>query len=294
MITSVRFDRLNDGQIALYEMSPATQERHNLTQVIRPAGGGFAYPDFAARDHRLAIPTFLHLNTDSVLNHILNLVEVAGTLGWTTATLVFPTREPYTIEGQPFVVCGFVLIEGGDAVADTEPVASTEQAAALAAEYLAGTQGQDLATVHASIRLALVRQMRQREESTAAWLADEPRRLAEAATRAQVAKRSKDLLLSCLSTEQCTEYETSGSFTVRTRDGQAYRVTSRHAHNVFRLSSIDGEPDMCYCIVSATYVPLPDQMLAQKLLLETDPTSFFRIANHAVLRPPQVEDVHIQ
>lgn len=304
MIVSVRLDRLMDGQLALYDLAPATRPEYDRTHVVRSAQGGFAHADFHLRSSRLVVPTFLHLGgrvddpdqeAEAVVDHLRNLVDAALSLGWRSATLVFPTREPFAVEGQRFVVSGFALLEGNDAVDETEPVQGDDEAASLVLEWLRGTEGRDLAAVHPAVRVALLRQMQRREDASAAWAADEPRRLAAAAQREAASLRARDLLLSCLSPGQAAEFEQEGAFTVPTPEGP-FRITSRHAHNVFRLDPADprgAEPLACYCVVTSTWVPLHDQMLAQKLLLELDPVSFFRIANHQVLRPgwqPVLED----
>lgn len=303
MITSLRLDRLGEGQVALYDLPPVTREdAPGVVLVIRTVSGGFAHVDHQTRASRLFIPTYLQLGGGfrarrgrrqllaDVLTHVGALVHQAEQLGWQSATLVHASREPFVVEGSRYVVSGFVLLEGTDAVDDTEPVQDTAHAVGLVREWIAGTEGRDLSTVHPSIRNALARQMAMREEATRRWLEDEPRRVAEAAARqevtAAITRRARDLLVACLSPSQRAEFEQNETFTVECR-GSRYRVRPHHAHNVDRLDH-DGVPEVNYCVVTTTWVPLYDQMLAQKLLLETDPDTFFATANFSVV-PPRVQ-----
>lgn len=89
--------------------------------------------------------------------------------------------------------------------------------------------------------------------------------------------RSLRLLLSCLDEEQKQELREKRCFKMFGRDGKKYLVTRRQHGNVSLLDENE-KPVMNYCIV-AEGVPIYDQMLTQKLLLEYDPTSFFETAN---------------
>jgi hypothetical protein len=79
---------------------------------------------------------------------------------------------------------------------------------------------------------------------------------------------------SCLSDSQRGEFEASGTFTVRGSSGGRYSISPRYSYNVRDLRT---QEQIC----AGPYedpVPLFDQMLAQKLCLETDETRFRRIA----------------
>jgi hypothetical protein len=252
-------------------------------------GSVVATPHITRPTNRLLVPTHMNLDPEDLPRHIASLTNTAATqLGWTSATLLFVTLEPQLIEGHRYVVCGFALLQGPDAAGDAEPVRDDDEAIALVTEWhQASTMGQDLANVHPAISLALTRQMNRREELSARWLADEPQRLALAAQRHEAATRARDLLRSCLDPTQQADLDSTGAFTVVTPIGR-FRVEPRHAHNVLALppeSDPCQEPTTSHCAVTSSWVPLHDQMLAQKLALDHNPTAFLAIANRAVLRP---------
>ena len=89
-------------------------------------------------------------------------------------------------------------------------------------------------------------------------------------------RRARALLSRLLSREQCTQWETQGFFQVDVAGRGTFRILPRATFNVVQVAS--GE---CYCGVSPTPIPVPDLMLAQKLLLELAPERFFAVANRA-------------
>jgi hypothetical protein len=103
----------------------------------------------------------------------------------------------------------------------------------------------------------------------------EDRRTARAAAQL----RARELLRAHLNDEQRAEYDRRRSFVVETPRGRRYRIKSTSSYNVH--GEVDG---IDYCVqlrsdATARGVPLEDQMLAQKLLLELDEPRFLRIAN---------------
>lgn len=89
--------------------------------------------------------------------------------------------------------------------------------------------------------------------------------------------RARRLLIEDLSPEQRTSFEAHGHFTIEVR-GQRYRIEPRRAQNV-RLLDSAGRIERTYCAHPQDPMPVYDVMLAQKLLLETNPEEFFRLAN---------------
>jgi hypothetical protein len=108
-----------------------------------------------------------------------------------------------------------------------------------------------------------------------AYPVGEDRRTARAAAQL----RARELLREHLDDDQRAEYDRRRSFVVVTERGRRYRIKSTSSYNVH------GEADgIDYCVqlrsdATARGVPLEDQMLAQKLLLELDEPRFLRIAN---------------
>ncbi|HZD02039.1 MAG TPA: hypothetical protein VFA46_18155 [Actinomycetes bacterium] len=98
------------------------------------------------------------------------------------------------------------------------------------------------------------------------WASDALARRREAETRAEA------LLLSWLSSRQRAQYRLYGWFDVVTPGGNRYRI---RRHKVVRLDV----PRCTYCIEATSRIPASDQMLAKKLLLETDERRFLGTAH---------------
>jgi len=89
-------------------------------------------------------------------------------------------------------------------------------------------------------------------------------------------RRARALLLRMLSRDQYAQWEAHGFFQVDVAGRGTFRILPRATFNVVQVAS--GE---CYCGVCPTPIPIPDLMLAQKLLLELAPERFFAVANRA-------------
>jgi heme exporter protein D len=92
------------------------------------------------------------------------------------------------------------------------------------------------------------------------------------ARRRQARQRAEELLLAWLSPEQRAQYRTAGRFGVTTAAGHRYRVCPG---GVVRLDP----RGWAYCIEATSPMPVADEMLATKLLLETDERRFLATAN---------------
>lgn len=101
--------------------------------------------------------------------------------------------------------------------------------------------------------------------------------VAEAA-RKEADKRAEELLVAHLDGEQKKQYRRDRSFTMRARDGRRYRVRRAWSGHVSRLDDAGKEVERLCCHPKVA-VPLPDNQLFAKLMLETDPEQFLRTAN---------------
>jgi len=91
-------------------------------------------------------------------------------------------------------------------------------------------------------------------------------------------QRANDLLVAHLSVKQLKTWQKEKFFDVMSKSGKRYRITDSRSMNVLEL---EGEKAIRrHCIVSRESVPLPDQLLMQKFMLETDEAEFMRVANH--------------
>jgi heme exporter protein D len=92
------------------------------------------------------------------------------------------------------------------------------------------------------------------------------------ARRRQARLRAEALLLAWLSPDQRAQYLARGRFEVTTAAGHRYRVCPG---GVVRLDP----RGWAYCIEATSPVPVADEMLAFKLLLETDERLFLATAH---------------
>lgn len=105
---------------------------------------------------------------------------------------------------------------------------------------------------------------------------------------AEADKRAEALLLVNLTAEQAEDYRRTKSFEVIQplqfgRPVRRYRITFKFAGNVFLVDE-QGRAVAQYCIHAREPIPIADNMLAQKLMLEADEEQFLRVANRTVLR----------
>jgi hypothetical protein len=97
------------------------------------------------------------------------------------------------------------------------------------------------------------------------------------ARRRQAKLRAEALLLAWLSPDQRAQYLSRGRFEVTTAAGHRYRVCPG---GVVRLNP----RGWAYCIEATSPVPVADEMLAYKLLLETDERRFLATAHRYPFR----------
>ena len=100
-------------------------------------------------------------------------------------------------------------------------------------------------------------------------------RTAEAEAKAEA--KAQRLLYECLDESQAKDFRMARGFVVISNKGRKYYVAWGTTRNVTRWDD-QGRLIETLCIHPAD-VPIPDTMLAQKLLLETDEDVFRRIAN---------------
>jgi hypothetical protein len=86
--------------------------------------------------------------------------------------------------------------------------------------------------------------------------------------------RAMQLLLRVLRPAQRQEFLRYGYFIVDAPCCGRFQILPRSVFNVLSM-----ETGIAYCAAPDITVPIPDLMLAQKLLLENDPARFFQVAN---------------
>jgi hypothetical protein len=100
--------------------------------------------------------------------------------------------------------------------------------------------------------------------------------------RKEADAKADELLRKHLSLRQRRQYRRNRSFCVRARDGTQFRIKHGWAGNIEELNAA-GKPVNRFCIHPVDSVPYADNLLAQKLLLETDPDKFRKIANRTAI-----------
>lgn len=98
--------------------------------------------------------------------------------------------------------------------------------------------------------------------------------------------KARALLHYNLTKEQRWDLRASKSFTIVAKDGRTYRIRE---HQTVQLLDEQGQATHALCVVPKENhglgIPAHDIMLAQKLMLESDPTAFWALANVTDLRP---------
>lgn len=107
--------------------------------------------------------------------------------------------------------------------------------------------------------------------------AEDARNAAEMAKAAQ--EKAERLLQEHLDEDQRRQHAAEKRFFLVAQSGKRYEVDcQRRQHNVYEVDAA-GKRLIEYCIYQRGDCPLPDNTLAQKLLLEHDEPAFLRIAN---------------
>ena len=96
-------------------------------------------------------------------------------------------------------------------------------------------------------------------------------------------EKSITLLKSWLSPEQLAEYVEFKYFSVVGSDsGKRYRLIDALSYNILELDAAGALTGNKFCVVPAQSVAMGDQLLVQKIWLETDETRTLKIANKIV------------
>lgn len=90
--------------------------------------------------------------------------------------------------------------------------------------------------------------------------------------------KAKALLHRYLTKKQRWELRATKSITVMGQDKNVYRITEGSCNNVIMLDK-GGSEKFRLCVICEKEVPIYDLMLAQKLTIENDLTSFLSVAN---------------
>lgn len=119
-------------------------------------------------------------------------------------------------------------------------------------------------------------------EAPAVIQARAEREAALAKLRADALARAEELLFKFLTPQQRTEYERHGYFDVAVSDDRTYRLHRRSYMRNVELIGPDGKRRATYCAhPHDTSLPIPDVLLAQKFMLESNEREFLLLANRS-------------
>ena len=107
------------------------------------------------------------------------------------------------------------------------------------------------------------------------------------AERVAAQKRAEKLLLSNLSRQQKRDWLNAQFFMVRAKSGRTFKVTNRPHVNVIEIDGA-GNSIVAWCAGPEGGVPVQDQFLAQKLMLECNEDAFFQVANRHTIEHSNV------
>lgn len=249
MIRAARIHWLGDGELPLYRLGTPDYLWLNVNEDDPPASIWEGRRTYSA-ERKAIIPLNIDLPfpyfADLLWDWLLDLEDVCS-----GGTLIFALRTSAILDP-----IGRVIMAGlGCAEGDVEGAVELN--------------GEDPARLIQELCLRPPRAEGPIQEPVGEFLQKEERDL--------VNGRARRLLESFLSPEQREELEETRAFHVRAADDRIYRIRYRHQHNVDLIE--DGRATIRYCLIMKETVPIFDLMLGQKMLLEKDPETFFRIAN---------------
>jgi hypothetical protein len=119
-------------------------------------------------------------------------------------------------------------------------------------------------------------------EQTARAFGVDPELVTPDPNKKEADERAKQLLLDHLSEEQKKTFEKDGWFEcVGNKTKKVYRI-----HNYRNINTLQGKTK--YCLVQKSTVPLPDQLLTEKMLIENDEDKFLKVANRFDSEPTTI------
>lgn len=255
-MTSLWADWLDDGGLPIYDLGAENEtayflDEHKVWRVLGPN----------LRRHRLIVPLG---GVDCLLEEfeaqLHEWVEDMRSFDGGNGTIIFPIRSFGQLgAGNPEVMQWYVLaglayipnaalgtpLEGADPYQAILQVLHRDQTCQASRDAVAGAQ---------------------------------LREIAHAFELKEARDRSRALLEEFLTAEQRDELLHSACFHVQGADGFRYQIRLGQAHNVFRVNET-GQRVIEYCLITKGILPVCDQLLAQKVLLETDPETFHKTAN---------------
>lgn len=246
---------LGVGEIALYNFDEGMSEGQRLTYYI------FDPPDrwniYESIRPRMFVNTNIDVQFQALGRHLSQGLDILPIDE--DGSLVWSVRESARLNGgYHFVLAGMIFLPG---VSFGYPLEGADPVDLMVQSCDVGALPED---AHPLVQ--------------AAWLKES---LPQG--RFEKLHRARRLLMECLSPSQREELEEHDQFHTRGADGHVYRIKRGFGHNVYRLDET-GHPVAEYCIIINDWsIPDYDLMLAQKLLLDTNPHEFEAVSNIRLL-----------
>lgn len=223
---------------------------------------------------RIIIPLNIDANLIECQRQVPRWIETAQQFPG-DGTLIFCIRTSGPVAGtdEHYVCAGLAYVPQQLA---TAAILDGEDPAELVLHVLQGNGD------HPLVQAVLARRDLENENNRRYWQMAEAARAIERKAGHVAFKRAARLLNGCLTPKQRRELRKKQYIQVTGQDGQLYRIEERGHQNVFLIQ--EGVPVFQYCVVSREKIPVPDLMLAQKLMLESSLEDFMKLANKWDLR----------
>ena len=130
-------------------------------------------------------------------------------------------------------------------------------------------------------------QTRHAEAMQLAAIAEVKRQKKVQEERAAAEKRAQKLLLSNLNHQQKQDWLNAKFFVVKAKSGRTFKVTNKQHSNVIEIDGA-GNSIVAWCAGPSGGVPVQDQFLAQKYMLECNEDAFFQVANRHTIEHSNV------
>lgn len=267
MITHIVIQFLGMGEIPIFDKTSGEHRVYIVNDTLN-------WQPTIPRGHRFCVPLVFDSDIPRFKEDVARLVESASCLDESAdGILIFSFRtlaraavgdlQNYVCAGMAYTPRALEYTYYGQPLNGADPVE-------LINHLCEGRRR------HPIVREVLRQQAEDRRQHQEYW------RRTQAESRRQKAelragnRKALKLLKELLTREQRRELVKEKRFHIQGQDGNTYRITTAEIHNVFQ---IDGDRIVKeFCIVTRG-LPFYDQMLAQKLLLETNIDEFMRIAN---------------
>lgn len=251
MITHILYHRLDVGELAIYDKADEVEQYWHLDPP---------YWNCHRTHRRISNFTNLHLSLEELQRDLPQWLQA---LPAEEGSLIYSVHLNDVIDGVHLIDAGLSFVSYPMGVPLTvDPVQAI-------LDLSRARTPEQVGRLHPNIRA--VRDLRGFQNGWGLF-SHQQREREERATQ-----RSRMLLYEHLTEEQIADLEELGHFQVLGMDGHQYRIMDKTIHNVFRLEN--DRPSVEYCIVVQGRVPLYDQLLAQKMLLEADIDTFMRVSN---------------